>query len=76
MRTVRGPPNRSRPLLGALPATLALVAVLAGTAPFLPAQIGSFGNAVAIRDGQVIVAEPNPTFRPGAAHLYEKVAGA
>ena len=55
-----------RPLL----MSLALFAV-AGV-PIL-AQSGSFGNAVLVGDDELIIAEPNPTFRAGALYIYRKV---
>ena len=55
-----------RPLL----MSLALLAVAA--APAL-AQSGSFGNAIVVADDELIIAEPNPTFRAGAVYVYRKV---
>ena len=37
------------------------------------AQSGSFGNAVLVGDDELIIAEPNPTFRAGAVYVYRKV---
>ena len=64
------PWRRSRVTLG-----LGLVAVLATSATTLTGQVGSFGSSVVIRRGQVIVAEPNPTFRPGAVYVYSTTNG-
>ena len=55
-----------RPLL----MSLALLAV-AGV-PTL-AQSGSFGHAIVVGDDELIVSEPNTTFRAGAVYVYRKV---
>ncbi len=57
-----------RPLL----MSLALLAV--SGIPLL-AQSGSFGNAVIVGDRELLIAEPNPTFRAGAVYVYRKVEG-
>ena len=36
------------------------------------AQSGSFGNAIVVSDGELIIAEPNTNFRPGAVYIYRK----
>src|SRR6056297_3170893 len=36
------------------------------------AQSGSFGNAVLVDGDQMIVGEPNNSFRPGTVYLYRK----
>ena len=62
-------------------ATLARIAVVSSlTALVLPAttltsQSGSFGNSVVIADGEIIIGEPNPTFRSGSVYIYEKTGG-
>ncbi len=40
------------------------------------AQSGSFGNAVLVGDDELIIAEPNPTFRSGAVYVYRKAGNA
>ena len=52
---------------------LALLAV--GGVPAL-AQSGSFGNAIVVGDDELIIAEPNTTFRAGAVYIYRKVGNA
>ncbi|MCH8935698.1 MAG: choice-of-anchor B family protein [Gemmatimonadetes bacterium] len=36
------------------------------------AQSGSFGNAIVVSDGELIIAEPNTNFRPGAVYIYRR----
>ena len=55
-----------------LPMSLILLAAMAS--PLL-AQSGSFGNAVIIGEGELLVAEPNPTFRAGVVYVYRKLDG-
>ncbi len=55
-----------------LPISLIL---LAATASPLLAQSGSFGNAVIIGEGELLIAEPNPTFRAGVVYVYRKLDG-
>ena len=56
---------------------LALATLLVGVlvAP-AAAQSGSFGNAVLLYGDELIVGEPNNTFRPGTVYLYGKRGGA
>jgi choice-of-anchor B domain-containing protein len=49
--------------------------LLAMTAAPAVAQSGSFGNAVLIDDGELIVAEPNTYFRPGTVYVYRRSGG-
>jgi choice-of-anchor B domain-containing protein len=57
------------------PATpLLLLGLLALTAP-LHAQSGSFGNAVLLGDGELLISEPTTNFRPGSVRLFESHAG-
>ena len=55
-----------------LPMFLILLVALAS--PLL-AQSGSFGNAVIIGEGELLIAEPNPTFRSGVVYVYRKLDG-
>ncbi len=57
-------------------ARLALSILLVGVlvAP-VTAQSGSFGNAVLIDGDELIVGEPNNSFRPGTVYLYRKQGG-
>ncbi len=54
---------------------LGLIAALASSTTALTGQVGSFGSSVVIHGGQVIIAEPNPTFRAGAAYVYGETDG-
>ena len=54
---------------------LGLTAALASGATALAGQVGSFGSSILVHGNQVIIAEPNPTFRPGAAYVYEETTG-
>ena len=40
------------------------------------AQSGSFGNAIVVSDGELIIAEPNTNFRPGAVYIYRRSGNA
>jgi hypothetical protein len=35
-------------------------------------QSGSYGNAIVLQDGELIVSEPNTTFREGSVYVYRK----
>ena len=59
-----------------VPLGLSLAAALASSTAAIAGQVGSFGSSLAIHDGHVIIAEPNPTFRPGAAYTYVEADGA
>ena len=52
---------------------LLLVAALASRAG---AQSGWFGNSVVIGDGELLIAEPTTSFRPGTVYVYRKSGGA
>ena len=54
---------------------LGLLAILAAATPSLAAQSGSFGNSVVIDGDELIIAEPNPTFRSGAVYVYHNADG-
>ncbi len=54
---------------------LAFAALLAAVATPVAAQSGSFGNSVVIDGDEMFVAEPNPTFRPGAVYVYAQSGG-
>ena len=60
---------------GAVGLGLAFVAAVSLSTPALAGQIGSFGHSIVIAGDQVIVAEPNPTFRPGTVYVYEEANG-
>ncbi|MBW3553199.1 MAG: FG-GAP repeat protein, partial [Gemmatimonadetes bacterium] len=51
------------------PALLLVVAVPC------PAQSGSFGNSVVVGPNELIITEPNNTFRPGVVYVYRKSGG-
>ena len=51
---------------------MSLVLLAIAGAPAL-AQSGSFGNAVLVTDDELIISEPNTTFRAGAVYVYRKV---
>ena len=57
------------------PALLSLALLSTISVPAL-AQSGSFGNAVVVSADELIIAEPNPNFRPGAVYIYRKSGGA
>jgi choice-of-anchor B domain-containing protein len=58
-------------------ALLALSILLASAlASPVYAQSGSFGNAVLVDGDELIVGEPNNSFRPGTVYLYRKQGGA
>jgi hypothetical protein len=54
-----------------------LLGLVLVTIPSTPAaaQSGSFGTSVVIGDGELIVAEPNNTFRQGLVYVYRKSGG-
>ncbi|MEQ9570364.1 MAG: hypothetical protein RLN75_09260, partial [Longimicrobiales bacterium] len=56
-------------ILARLALAILLVGVVAAPAA---AQSGSFGNAVLVDGDDLIVGEPNNTFRPGTVYLYHK----
>ncbi len=55
---------------------LGLTAALALSATALGGQAGSFGSSVLVHEGEILIAEPNPTFRAGAVYIYEETTGA
>ena len=57
------------------PILMSLALISAAGVPAL-AQSGSFGNAVLVGEDELIIAEPNPTFRAGAVYIYRKVGDA
>ena len=54
------------------PLLMSLVLLAVAGVPTL-AQSGSFGNAIVVGDDELIIAEPNTTFRAGAVYVYRKV---
>lgn len=61
-------PMRSLTLLASVLALLFL------TPADARAQSGSFGNAVILSDGELIVSEPNTTFREGSVYVYARTS--
>jgi choice-of-anchor B domain-containing protein len=55
---------------GALIQSLAVLAVLAAVGAPCQAQSSSFGNAVVVGEGELLVGEPNNNFRPGIVYVY------
>ena len=51
---------------------MSLVLLAVAGVPAL-AQSGSFGNAILVADDELIISEPNTTFRAGAVYVYRKV---
>ena len=58
----------------AAPLLASLAVLLAAAAP-LRAQSGAFGNAVVVSEGEILIAEPVTSFRPGAVYVYRKSGG-
>jgi len=67
-------PRRARLSSLLLAGILAVALPAALTAP-LAAQSGSFGNAVLFQGDQLLVGEPNNSFRPGTVYLYTRQDG-
>jgi len=57
------------------PLLLALVAFLAIPTATVRAQSGSFGVSVVLGDDEIVVAEPNTTFRPGTVYVFRRSGG-
>ena len=57
------------------PTVLALVLTILAVSPGV-GQSGSFGNSLVVGDGELIVGEPNNTFRPGIVYVYRRSGGA
>ena len=55
---------------------LALIALALAPAAPLAAQSGAFGHQVLIDDGDILIAEPTTSFRPGAVYVYSQSGGA
>lgn len=55
-------------------ARLAALTLLLTCAIPAAAQSGSFGNAVAFAEGELLIGEPNTTFREGSVYVYQKSA--
>ena len=70
-------PGRSRRLPASIGGgLLALLSALLLLSPStLAAQSPSFGHAVLVDGDRLLVAEPTPTFRPGAVYIYEQSGG-
>lgn len=49
---------------------IGVLAALTASAGHLAAQSGSFGNSVVFTPGEMLVGEPNTTFRPGTVYRY------
>jgi len=57
--------------------TAALFLLLALLAPATTlAQSGSYGTSVVLQDGELLVGEPNTSFREGSVYVYEHAANA
>jgi len=54
------------------PLLLALAAFLTIPTAAARAQSGSFGVSVVLGDGEIVVAEPSTTFRPGSVYVYRR----
>ncbi|MFT4606086.1 MAG: hypothetical protein ACI9W4_002832, partial [Rhodothermales bacterium] len=54
---------------------LSALALLLACALPSAGQSGSFGNAVVLTDGELIIGEPNTTFREGSVYVYTKASG-
>ncbi len=63
------------PLFASLAPLFASLAVLFAAASPLDAQSGAFGHAVVISDGEILIAEPTTSFRPGAVYVYRQSDG-